>query len=252
MVLVNIVQEHTNMEAMHAGWKIIFQPWSDRNTCRGAAFFCIMFIFPSLFEHDFHFCVRWGERTINVSISTFTPKNWTENLFCTPTNLPSGMKPCSQRHVHSSVSIRRPQRGTRSTTQETDAQIRMEAQGQDHMVLLFGVNHYVAWAVVCLYVLSVVKAWCLNHVRKTKLSGIFAGILWLVICWLILFPNPSFNFQFSNLTWPLKGWIRQNHPWVVMTHPSPATQHSFFMGKNHSILFHEEDRIETADSTPSL
>lgn len=32
----------------------------------------------------------------------------------------------------------------RTTTQETDAQIHMEAQGQAHMVLLFGVNHYVA------------------------------------------------------------------------------------------------------------
>lgn len=58
MVLVNIVQEYTNTEAMHAGWKIIFQPWSDSNTCRGTAFIYIVFMFPSLFEHDFHFCVR--------------------------------------------------------------------------------------------------------------------------------------------------------------------------------------------------
>lgn len=43
-----------------------------------------------------------------------------------------------------------------------------------------------------------------------------------VICWLILSPNSSFNFQFSNLTWLLKGWMRLSHPWVVMTHPSPV------------------------------
>lgn len=71
------------------------------------------------------------------------------------------------------------------------------------------------------------------------------GLWWLV---LHLCAPPSHLFSQGLCRWTVLGvkLFSCYLPYIKMT------QHSFFMGKNHLILFHEEDRIEMADWTPSL
>lgn len=71
------------------------------------------------------------------------------------------------------------------------------------------------------------------------------GLWWLI---LHLCAPPSHLFSRGMCRWTVLGvkLFSCYLPYIKMT------QHSFFMGKNHLILFHEEDRIEMADWTPSL